>query len=120
MKRCPRCERDLEKTGHSLTCPLGQVFKKIDEGGEDETIRIVFPNDEIKARFGEMMMRTAQAMTATKTFFDACIEMDEDAPDFISQIAPHLEKLVVDLVLIYPNPNLFDADLDTLLGKIIE
>lgn len=119
-KTCNRCGRDLDKTGHSLTCPAGQVIKKIDEGANNETIKIIFPNDDLKAEYGEMMARTALQMAATKTFFDACTEIDEEAPDFIKRLGPHLEKFVVDMFLIYPNPNLFDSDLNTLLGKVEE
>lgn len=122
MKICSRCGRDLEKSGgrHSVTCPVGQFVKKIDEGKGNENIRIAFPNDELKQQFSEMMARTGQQMVATKTFFDACVELDEDAPDFMEKISPHLHKFVVDVVLTYPNPNQFDADLNTLLGKVTE
>jgi hypothetical protein len=117
MKSCSRCGRNLEKTGHSLSCSLGQFIKKVDEGGADERIRIAFPNDELKHQFGEMMARTAQAMVAVKTFYDACTEIDETDPEFMSELGPALEKFVVDLCLIYPNSVLFDQDLNTLLGK---
>lgn len=117
MKSCNRCGGNLETTGHSFSCPAGQLIKKIDEGRADESIRIAFPTDELRAEFGDMMARTAQALIATRTFFDVCTEFDENDPDLANKMGSPLEKFIVDLMLIYPDANQFDADITTLLGQ---
>lgn len=121
MKSCPRCGRDLDKTGHSLSCPIGQVVKQIDEGKsknkENEAVRIAFPDEETRQQFQDMMARTALQMVATKTFIDSVTELDEDAPNLTHQIAPILEKFIMDLTMIYPTPSHFDVDLKILLGQ---
>lgn len=120
MKSCNRCGRNLEKTGHSLSCPVGQFIKQIDSGNGNANIRIAFPDDGLKKEFGDMMARTAQTMLAVKNFYAQVVELDEDAPNLTEDVAPFLEKLITDLILIYPNMNQFDADLKTLLGQVEE
>lgn len=120
MKSCNRCGRNLEKTGHSPTCPVGEFIKQVDRGGGNEKIRIAFPDENLKREFGDMMARTAQTMVAVKNFYAQAVELDDGAPNLSELIAPFLEKLMSDLILIYPNMNQFDADLKTLLGQTEE
>jgi hypothetical protein len=120
MRICKHCRRDLDLRSHAPLCAAGNVVKQIDRGEPVESVRIAFPNDELKQAYSDMMARTAMMMQATKVFFDVCTELDDNAPDLTDQVAPHLEKFVVDLMLIYPNPEMFDVDLKTLLGQKVE
>jgi len=113
MRVCKNCNRDLDKRGHAPLCLIGKVLNKIDEGKPIESIRIAFPSDELKQSYSDMM-------AATKNFFDVVCELDDNAPDLTEKVAPHLEKFIVDLMLIYPTPNFFDTDLQTLLGQKVD
>jgi hypothetical protein len=77
-------------------------------------IILVCRSEEIEREYGEFLERTGAMLETVKNFFDACSEIDENKPDFIKKIAPHVERLTIEMILNYPSPNQLVTDLKIL------
>ncbi|HEX8289790.1 MAG TPA: hypothetical protein VF556_17545 [Pyrinomonadaceae bacterium] len=81
---------------------------------EKRTAYIVFPNDELRDEYSDFMKRTRGLLETATKFMDAGCELDENAPDFLDKVGPHVEAFFVELILNYGSPSQLVADMETL------
>lgn len=78
----------------------------------DEQIKVymVCTNEQDSKAVGEMLKRVSSALSAVDTFSDKMCEMDENAPDLADVAGPAIERLVLTLMGLYPDPRQMAAD----------
>jgi hypothetical protein len=92
---------------------MGWASRKNKEERE-RTAYIVFPSDEMRDEYHDFMKRTRALLESAKVFMDDSCELDPDAPGFMDDLSPHIEKFFLDIMLNYPSPAQIEADLETL------
>ena len=75
---------------------------------------MVCGDDETAKDVGDCLKRVSAAMSAVDAFSDKCTEVDEDADDFEEVFAPILNRLILTLMALYPNPKQMAMDIKSL------